>query len=212
MKIRKLGHCCLVIEMRGVRFLTDPGSYFTSQDAEKDIDCVVITHEHADHFHLDSLKKILANNPNAVVVTNGAVGKILKEESIPFTKVADGERIGVGGVPVTGHGTKHAIVYRDYGQVENTGYLFDGRLYHPGDAFHNPGVPVEVLALPVAGPWCKISEALDYTMELKPKVAFPVHDGMLSSPGLTNRLAETFLPQAGIQFVAAEIDKEFEIV
>lgn len=36
MKITKLGHCCLLIEIRGTRFLTDPGSYTTSQNTAVD--------------------------------------------------------------------------------------------------------------------------------------------------------------------------------
>ncbi|MEK7095457.1 MAG: MBL fold metallo-hydrolase, partial [Patescibacteria group bacterium] len=59
MKITKLGHCCLVIEINGTRFLTDPGAYTTAQNEAKNIDYVVISHEHTDHLHIDSLKNIL---------------------------------------------------------------------------------------------------------------------------------------------------------
>ncbi len=62
MKIRKLGHCCLIIEENGKRVMTDPGSYtVTEQENEKNVDLIIITHEHADHLHTDSLKNILAN-------------------------------------------------------------------------------------------------------------------------------------------------------
>jgi L-ascorbate metabolism protein UlaG (beta-lactamase superfamily) len=36
-KVTKLGHCCLLIETGGLRILTDPGSYSTSQSEVKDI-------------------------------------------------------------------------------------------------------------------------------------------------------------------------------
>lgn len=52
MKITKFGHCCLLIEENGVRILTDPGTYSTQQSEVKNIDFVLITHEHADHFQL----------------------------------------------------------------------------------------------------------------------------------------------------------------
>ena len=58
MKITKFGHCCLLIEENGVRILTDPGTYSTQQSEVKNIDFVLITHEHADHFHIDSLKAL----------------------------------------------------------------------------------------------------------------------------------------------------------
>ena len=49
MNITKLGHCCLVLEIDGVRILTDPGNYTTAQDTMTGIDIVLITHEHGDH-------------------------------------------------------------------------------------------------------------------------------------------------------------------
>src|SRR3954464_3421538 len=104
MKITKLGHCCLIVDIRGVRFLTDPGNYTTAQDEVKNIQYIVITHEHTDHLHVESLKKVLANNPGAKVITNASVGKILEKEGIPFTKIAHGETTDAGGVPIAGHG------------------------------------------------------------------------------------------------------------
>ena len=80
MFITKFGHCCLLIEEKGVRILTDPGSYTTAQDALKDIDVVLITHEHQDHFHVPSVKKILENNPEVVIITNTSVCNLLAKE------------------------------------------------------------------------------------------------------------------------------------
>src|SRR3990167_6726087 len=77
MKIKKIGHCCLIIEEAGLRVMTDPGIYSTEQNNAKNIDVVLITHEHGDHLHMESLKTVLANNPKAKVITNNAVGKIL---------------------------------------------------------------------------------------------------------------------------------------
>ena len=61
MKIKKLGHCCLVIETNGKRIMTDPGSFTDKQTEEQNIDLILITHEHSDHFHIESLKKVLIN-------------------------------------------------------------------------------------------------------------------------------------------------------
>ena len=211
MKITKLGHCCLIIDIRGVRFLTDPGSY-TEQNDVKDIDYVVISHEHADHLHIESLKTVLANNPAAKVICNASVGKILEKEGIPFLKVGDGDSTEVSGIAISGHGTQHEPIYLDYELVENTGYFFDGALYNPGDAFHDPGMPVDILAFPVTGPWCKISEAMEFVLSIKPRIAFPVHDGnLVRQKGITVRLPELMLPPAGIQFRALELGVETEL-
>ncbi len=208
MKITKLGHCCLIIDVstrlntrgRGIRIMTDPGVYSTLQNEVKDINYIFITHEHPDHFHLESLKVVMKNNPNAKIVTNRAVGKLLGEQKIPHEILEHGDVKEYDGVHVEGCGEKHATIYQDFGRVQNTGYFFANRFFYPGDAFYNPGRPVEILALPVAGPWMKIVEAIDYAKLLKPKVCFPVHDGMLKFLGPTRFIPQQFLPPAGIEF------------
>lgn len=211
MKITKLGHCCLIIEINEKRFLTDPGAYTTEQNDVKNIDCIVITHEHTDHLHIESLKIVLKNNPQAQVITNASVGKILDKESIPYTKVADGAKMDVGGVEIAGHGTLHAPIYQGYEQVENTGYFFDNKLFYPGDAFHNPNVPVDILAFPVSAPWSTVAQSIDYILDVKPRVAFPVHDGnLIKRNGITERLPKLYMEKAGIQFISLELGKETE--
>ena len=74
MHITKLGHCCLVLEENGVKILTDPGSFTTEPvKAVTGINIILITHEHTDHYHIESIEAVLKNNPGAVVVSNGAV-------------------------------------------------------------------------------------------------------------------------------------------
>lgn len=121
-------------------------------------------------------------------------------EAVGRTSDETSSRGVLGGVHVEGHGEKHATIYQDFGQVQNTGYFFANRFFYPGDAFYNPHKPVEILALPVAGPWLKISDAIDYAKALKPKVAFPVHDGMLKFLGPTRGVTERYLSAAGIEF------------
>ncbi|MES3030905.1 MAG: MBL fold metallo-hydrolase [Patescibacteria group bacterium] len=212
MKITKLGHCCLLIEINGTRFLTDPGNYTTAQNEVKNIDCIVISHEHTDHLHIESLKTVLQNNPGAKIICNESVGKILEKESITYTKVSHGESVQVKGIEISGEGMKHAPIYRDYEQVENTGYFFDKKLFYPGDAFYKPEMPVDILAFPVTAPWCKISEPLDYVLDVKPRVAFPVHDGnLIRTYGITERLPKLYFEKAGIEFIALELGKECEL-
>jgi len=95
--------------------------------------------------------------------------------------------------------------------MQNTGFMIDKDLFYPGDALFNPERTVSVLALPVAGPWIKISEAIDYALAVKPKVCFPVHDGMLSIFGGFHAIPQEVLPQHGIDFFVPEINKEYDI-
>src|SRR3989338_8534838 len=200
MKITKLGHCCLVVEENGVRIMTDPGAWSTRQNEEKEIDYVFITHEHQDHFHLESLKTVLKNNPAAKIITNASVGKLLDVEKISYELLEHGSSKEFSSIHVEGHGERHEIIYESFGQVQNTGYFFQKRFFYPGDAFQNPKKPVEILALPVAGPWMKISDAIDYAKALKPKIAFPVHDGMLKILGPFHSVPQAALAEADIHF------------
>lgn len=203
MRITKIGHCCLLIETKGLRILTDPGTYSTGQDHIEGIDIILITHEHADHLHVDSLKRVKTNNPEARIITNTTVAAILREEGIGDIVIVEKDEINtINDVRFAGFGDTHQVIYPEWASVQNTGYLIDNKLFYPGDAFTEPNCPIDVLALPVAGPWMKISEAVDYAKRVKPRVCFPVHDGILKSPGLPHRVPATFLPNDGIEFVA----------
>lgn len=180
MKITKLGHCALVIEDSGKKLLTDPGNFtIETQEEERGLSVILITHEHGDHMHVSSVKKLVAENPGVVMVSNGSVAKLLENEGIACTVVGDGESREVAGFTIAGFGTKHAEIYGAMAQVENTGYLVNEKFYFPGDNFYNPQRPVDVLALPVAGPWMKISMAIDFAKAVKARAGFGVHDGMI---------------------------------
>ncbi len=200
MKITKLGHCCLLVELKGKRILTDPGSYTVEAHTKlKEIDYVLFTHEHQDHYHVESLKVILENNPNAIIYSNISVSELLDKEGIKHNLVKNGESVPLGEISVTGIGEMHAEMHRSIPISSNMGFFIDERLWYPGDAFTNPERPVQVLALPVSGPWMKLSEAIDYALLLKPKVAFPVHDG--TRFGSAHPIPEQILTQKGIEFV-----------
>jgi L-ascorbate metabolism protein UlaG (beta-lactamase superfamily) len=90
------------------------------------------------------------------------------------------------------------------GLCENTGYMVAEKFYFPGDNFHNPGKPVDVLALPVAGPWMKMSEAIDFAKQIKARTAFGVHDGMIQPffRGFVGNALKMFVPDT--EYVAMQ--------
>jgi L-ascorbate metabolism protein UlaG (beta-lactamase superfamily) len=200
MKITKLGHCCLLIETKGKRILTDPGSYTVDAHSKlENIDFILFTHEHQDHYHVESLKAILQNNPGAVVYSNISVSELLDKEGVKHNQVNNGDSIFLGEVAVSGIGEKHAVLHSSIPQSSNLGFFIDNRLWYPGDAFTDPKRKVEILALPVSGPWLNIGEAIDYALMLKPKVAFPVHDG--TRFGSAHVWPAKILPPNGIEFI-----------
>lgn len=201
MKITKFGHCCLLIEVKGKRILTDPGSYtIESHSSLKNIDCVLFTHEHQDHYHLESLKIIIQNNPDAVIYSNNSVSELLEKENIKHIQINNGDTILLEGISLVGIGEKHAEMHGSIPLSNNIGFFINEQLWYPGDAFTNPNREIDILALPVSGPWMKIGEAIDYALALKPRVAFPVHDG--TRFGSAHNLPLKILSANKIEFVA----------
>jgi L-ascorbate metabolism protein UlaG (beta-lactamase superfamily) len=204
MRITKLGHCCLLIETKGKRILTDPGAYSIKVHLSlTNIDFVLFTHDHADHFHLESLKGLLVANPQMQIYANTSVGELLDKEGIEHTVVQDGGDFDVGGVALQGIGMEHAVIHSSMPTPANTGFFVDEKLWYPGDAFTDPKRPVDILALPVAGPWMQLSDGIDYALRLKPRACFPVHDGMLRPDrmGPVHVLTEKVLGENGIEFI-----------
>ncbi|MEI7777141.1 MAG: MBL fold metallo-hydrolase [bacterium] len=213
MKIKKIGHCCLLIQTNNLTILTDPGMFSVEQNSVTGIDVVLITHEHADHFHVESLQEILKNNPDAKVITNSGVGKKLDEKGIAYSIIEDREATSIKGVVIEAFDGRHEEIFEEIGRVQNTGYFVDNKLFYPGDSFRNPEKLVDVLALPVAGPWCKIPDAIRYALSVKPKKVFPVHDGMLQIEriGSAHKIPEKVLSENGIEFITMNggDEKEF---
>lgn len=202
MKIKKIGHCCLLIETGGLKILTDPGNFSDQQNSLIGIDAILITHEHKDHCHVDSIKEILENNPLLRIITNSSVGKLLEEEGINYEIVEDMEMLNMNGVLIEGFGCEHAKIHDSVRGVLVTGYFISDKFYYPGDSFHVPPKKVEILALPIEGPWMKLSDALDYAELVKPKYCFPVHDARLDANNgeLNYRLPFNYLNKKGIKF------------
>ncbi|HWD47974.1 MAG TPA: MBL fold metallo-hydrolase [Actinomycetota bacterium] len=183
MRLTKLGHSCLLVEEGGARLLLDPGTLSGGFEELEGLSAVLFTHQHADHLDQARLRGLLDRNPQARVISDQGSAEPLGQAGVEVEVVADGQELDVGGVGVRVAGRDHAVIHPDIPVVPNVGYLVGGRLFHPGDAFTEPGQPVEVLAVPAAAPWLKLSEPIDYLRAVRPKVAVPVHDQVLSDAG-----------------------------
>ena len=218
MKIHKLAHCCLVIDLKtkeghSRRILLDPGFYSVEKHIKVNkIDIVLITHDHADHLHIESLKELLKSHPDVEIITNDTVGAILAKEGIEHRVMEHGNVIDTKGVHIEAYGKNHAILHSSMPLMSNVGFLIEGsvgrKFFFPGDAFTLIDKEVDILALPVAGPWMKISEAVDYALQMKPKKAFPVHDAVRIP---TNHIVpERILGANGIEFIKLEEGGEID--
>jgi L-ascorbate metabolism protein UlaG (beta-lactamase superfamily) len=187
----------------------DPGSFSTAQNDLKDIDLVLITHEHGDHLDMSSIKAIMANNPQAEIITNSSVQALLEKEGLKSEVLARGNTVTKKGITIEAIGEKHAILINSMPQIDNVGFLINSRFFYPGDALTEPGKEVEVLALPAAAPWARLSEIVDYALAVKPKIIFPVHDSILANPGMMYGMFAPLFENQGITFQPAELNKEY---
>lgn len=183
MRITKLEHAALILEEAGHRLVIDPGGLTNPVLGVTNVDAVVITHEHADHWTADQLHRITDANPGIPIY--GPSGVARAAEGIDITVVAPGETVEVAAWTLRFFGGNHAIIHASIPIVENVGVLVNGRFYYPGDSFYVPlGVQVETLAAPAGAPWLKVGEAIDFVTQVAPKRAFGTHDGVLSAAGI----------------------------
>lgn len=201
MKITKYEHACFVVEENGESLVVDPGGWTTDLVIPDNVVGVIITHEHADHLNKDYLKVITDGNPDATVIAHERI--ISQVSEFRSKPVVANEGLKVGHFELEFFGGQHATIADSIPLVPNLGVLINGRLYYPGDSFALPtDRQVEVLALPVAAPWMKISEAMDFLTNVKPKLVFPTHDAILSDTG--KALADRLMPP-----IAEKADAEY---
>ena len=177
MKITHYGHSCLLVEDADARLLIDPGSFSTGFENLEGLTAILVTHQHADHLDRAKLPALLARNPEAVLHTDPDTAAQLGNARA----VHAGDTLDLGTeVKVFGH--DHAVIHPDIPKVTNTGFLVSGRFFHPGDSFTVPEADVEILGLPTAAPWQKLSEAVDYLRAVAPTVAIPIHEKVVAFP------------------------------
>lgn len=184
MRLTKFDHACVLIEDGEARVLIDPGAYTPGFETLTGLTGVLITHQHADHLDPERIGALLNANPDAAVHADQGGLEVLAGLGIDATLATAGDRFDDVGTQVDVFGALHAVIHPDLPTVTNVGYLLGGRFFHPGDAFTVPGVPVDVLGLPIGAPWLKLSEAIDYLRTIAPRIAIPIHEAVLAKPAM----------------------------
>ena len=209
MKLTKYEHACFTVEKDEQILVVDPGVFSTDFMPPENVVGIVITHEHADHYDHEMIEKIIDKNPDALIVGHTSVAE--KIEAFPTHAVSAGDTITVGPFELQFFGGEHALIHESIPRVANLGILIDELLYYPGDSFTLPEVPVDVLAIPASAPWLKIGEAIDFLVAVRPRLAFPTHDAILSSSGkqISDNLLGATAKQHTIEYV--RLTKQIEV-
>tara|TARA_R110000868_G_scaffold280573_2_gene540897 strand:+ start:34627 stop:35259 length:633 start_codon:yes stop_codon:yes gene_type:complete len=202
-KVTKYEHATLLIERADDLLVIDPGSFLTPPDFHGTV-AVVITHEHADHWTPEQLRRVLEDSPEARIF--GPQGVVDAASEFEVEVVTAGQTVEIGAFTLQFFGGRHNVIHASIPVVDNLGVLVNDELFHPGDSYTVPDVPVETLAAPVGAPWLKIGEAMDYVLAVGAGRVFPIHEMTLSVAGFglhSPRLERATTERGGEYFVLA---------
>ncbi|MEC3977055.1 MBL fold metallo-hydrolase [Amycolatopsis sp. H20-H5] len=195
MRIVHFGHSCVLLETGHSRILIDPGTFSAGFEKERELDAVLITHQHFDHLDTERLPALLAANPDAKLIVDPGSVETVEKLGVVFQVAKPGDAFGIGETALNVVGGDHAAIYGDFPGIPNVGYIVDhGAFYHPGDSFFVPEQKIDVLGLPTGAPWLKLGEAIDYLRAVAPRLAVPIHEAVLSRPGMHYGMFTNFAP------------------
>jgi L-ascorbate metabolism protein UlaG (beta-lactamase superfamily) len=206
-RVTFLGHATVLIEMNGVRVLTDPilrnrvGPLVRSQSPAPEslwsgVDLVLISHSHWDHLDVGSLRLIDGAH---VVVPRGMAAQLGRRGIRDVSEVVPGDVLDRPGVRIETVTAKHRGFGPPVGGTDlAVGFVVAGpqRVYFAGDTAWFAEMarmvrPVDVALLPVWGwgPTARGSEHLDpqgaarAAAAIAPRYAVPIHWGTLHPAG-----------------------------
>lgn len=210
LRIGWLGHSTVLLEIDGVRLLTDPlfrrrlGHVWRTAPLPREsvgrVDAVLVSHVHHDHLDLGSLDRVSAP---LVVVPRGA-RRLLGRRSFEIVEVEEGERVSIGSVEVLASHAEHLARRWPFTRVVPAlGYVISGstRTYFAGDTAYFTEMAdvsnLDLALLPVAGWGPRLGpghlnpfSAAEALRLLAPQVAIPIHWGTYRRLGMS-RDAET---------------------
>lgn len=204
LRLTYLGHATVMIELDGVRILTDPvfGDRVgplrrrgpTPDPARIGaVDGIVISHGHRDHFDAGSVRAVFGE---PLVAVPRGLGASVTGAGDRVHELGVNERVDISGVRVTAVPARHGRWPLHRG-ARPIGFLIQGSssIYFAGDTALYPGMAglaghVDVALLPV-GRWgpprgpqrLDPSTAVDAATRVGAGVAIPIHWGTLYVPG-----------------------------
>jgi L-ascorbate metabolism protein UlaG (beta-lactamase superfamily) len=201
-RLRYVGHATVLLELDGVRLLTDPLLRrrvahlwrTTRVDVEPlhDLNAVLVSHAHHDHLDLPSLERLGRELP--VIVPRGLAPLLRKHRFGHVVEVAAGEEIAIGGLTLRATRADHSGARTFSGGVTAgaVGYAILGsrRIYFAGDTelFDEmnglvDGLDVALIPIWGWGPSLGRGKHLDpkgaaeAIRRLRPRIAVPIHWG-----------------------------------
>lgn len=213
MRIAHFGHSCVLTELHDTKILFDPGVFSYGFEGITGLDAIAVTHQHPDHLDPNRIAALVDANPDAELLCDPQTAYRLGGR---WRAVHAGNVLTVGGVQVTGGGGRHAVIHPELPVIDNTVFQLGTpenptRFVHPGDSLWVPATPVDVLAVPTVAPWMRISEAVDYLRAVAPRVAVPIHQGIITEAAhdiYYGRLRDMAPPSTVLTVLEHEVARE----
>jgi L-ascorbate metabolism protein UlaG (beta-lactamase superfamily) len=234
-RITWLGHATLLLEIGGVRLLTDPllrdrvghlrrHAPAPPPELTEGIDAVLVSHLHLDHLDVASLRRLGRRVP--VLVPSGGGGLLRRLGFAHTTELRVGEEARIAGaqvraVPAVHDGRRHPLAPLS----EAIGFVVAGahRVYFAGDTdlfdeMARATGPLDVALLPVWGWGPSLGPghmdplgAARAAALLRPRIAVPIHWGTFFPIGLAGRRGNALVePPLDFARHAAELAPEVE--
>lgn len=201
LRVTWLGHASVLLEMNGARLLTDPvlrdriGHLIRlaptiRPSAVGGLDGVLLSHLHADHVDLPTLRALRRTGP--IIGPPAVTGWLTDHKVDGLVAVRAGESTALGSVNVTGTPAIHDGRRRPFGRPQDAvGFLIEGAcsVYFAGDTDLYEGMSglqgrVDVALLPVWGWGPSVGpghldpeRAAAAAALIRPKLAIPIHWG-----------------------------------
>jgi L-ascorbate metabolism protein UlaG (beta-lactamase superfamily) len=201
-RVRYVGHATVLIELDGVRLLTDPvlrlriGHLWRRVPLDvadlAGVDAVLVSHVHYDHLDRPSLRQL---GPDVPLVAPRGAGRVLRGFS-DVREVDVGDEVRLGDVTVHVTPAEHRSARFTLRTAPSLGFVVSGsrRIYFAGDTDLFEGMnalagSLDVALLPVAGWGPKVGpghldplRAAQALRMLRPRIAVPIHWGTLTLP------------------------------
>jgi L-ascorbate metabolism protein UlaG (beta-lactamase superfamily) len=232
--LRYVGHATVLLDSPGARLLTDPVLRARvghvrrvvpapSTSELMPLDGILVSHAHADHLDLPSLRRVAGGAP---VVAPRGCGPLLRRAGVAtVVEMSAGERRALGpltveAVPARHDGRRHPLAAR----TAALGYLVgtSPSIYFAGDTDLFPEMAdlagrVDVALLPIDGWGPRLPpghldprSAARAVACIRPRVAVPIHWGTMRSLG-TRRPADPRAPALAFAAAVAEVAPSVDV-